>query len=196
MLAAPAAAFAQRVRDEFRASLASSGQLTFDGMLRQVRDAIVREDGQGPLTEALRARYDAALIDEFQDTDDVQWPTFDRVFRRSPKHYLFLIGDPKQAIYRFRGADIQVYSAAKRAVGPFSTMLDNYRSDPGCVQAMNELFRDPPDPFREAAFEYGQVNHKKPARIDRWYCIPSRARWTDRPCSPLRKSSQSSGDHS
>ncbi len=165
LLGIAAASFARRVRADLLEQLSSSGKLTFDSLLRQVRDAIVREQGDGPLTLALRKRYDAALIDEFQDTDDVQWPIFDFVFRRSGRHYLFLIGDPKQAIYRFRGADIQVYSAAKQSIGPFVSMADNYRSDPPCVEALNVVFDSEPDPFQESAFSYERVAPKKPKRL-------------------------------
>ena len=65
-------------------------------------------DGQS-LRDTLRNSIDAALIDEFQDTDPVQFKIFSRLFGQKRDHWLFLIGDPKQSIYRFRGADLEAY---------------------------------------------------------------------------------------
>ena len=71
-------------------------------------------------------RYQAALIDEFQDTDEMQWNIFHRLFAGG-SHYLYLIGDPKQAIYGFRGANINMYQTA---IPPsFNTPEGNFRSD-------------------------------------------------------------------
>jgi ATP-dependent exoDNAse (exonuclease V) beta subunit (contains helicase and exonuclease domains) len=86
----------------------------------------------------------AALVDEFQDTDPVQYQVFSRIYRqeRPAGTALFLIGDPKQAIYSFRGADIFTYIRARRETVPENryTMGTNYRSTPAMVGAVNALF--------------------------------------------------------
>lgn len=96
------------------------------------------------LVEDLRTTYKCALIDEFQDTDTAQWSIFSAMYgvqAGEAKGLVFLIGDPKQAIYEFRGANIHAYLAAKAQSTPeFRRTLDtNYRSDGGLVAAMNEL---------------------------------------------------------
>ncbi len=119
---------------------------SFDDLLHDL-DRALRGDGGDRLADAIRRRYDAVLIDEFQDTDPVQYAIFERLFalasRPDGDGLLFLVGDPKQAIYGFRGADIFAYlGAARRAGEPFS--LDtNRRSTPGLVAAVNTLFRAP-----------------------------------------------------
>ena len=104
-------------------------------------------DGGDHLAEKLRERYQAALIDEFQDTDTLQWRIFGRlagVFATngSPSYPLFLIGDPKQAIYSFRGADLFAYLEAARSVDDAMrwSLFTNRRSTAGLVQAVNTLF--------------------------------------------------------
>ena len=88
----------------------------------------------------------AALIDEFQDTDPVQYQIFHRAFSGG-KSFLFLIGDPKQAIYAFRGADIFTYlEAAKEATRRF-TLGENWRSEAGLVVAVNKIFSAAPQAF-------------------------------------------------
>jgi exodeoxyribonuclease V beta subunit len=84
----------------------------------------------------LQARYRAALIDEFQDTDPVQYSIFRRAFSGGST-FLFLIGDPKQAIYGFRGADIFTYLDASDQASDRFTLGENWRSESGLVTAMN-----------------------------------------------------------
>lgn len=119
--------------------------LFFDDLLLMVRDAL-RENPHGPLPALLRSRYRAALIDEFQDTDAVQYEIFETLFNGSDQR-LFLIGDPKQAIYSFRGADIFTYLRAARRAAAGYTLTRNWRSLPGLVQAVNTLYRLCPAPF-------------------------------------------------
>ena len=93
-------------------------------------------EGSGPrqqtLLAGLRARYKHALIDEFQDTDEVQWSIFRRIFFASPGHVLTVIGDPKQAIYCFRGADVHTYLRARGEIeaagGARLPLTANFRS--------------------------------------------------------------------
>lgn len=122
-------------------------QLSFDDLLGRLHAALVGRDGQ-KLALAIRERYPAALIDEFQDTDPLQLGIFESIYA-APSSSLFLIGDPKQAIYSFRGADVFSYVKAARHTAPerHYTMTTNYRSDPSMVHAVNHLFSSCPHPF-------------------------------------------------
>jgi len=93
--------------------------------------------------QALNMRYRAALVDEFQDTDHVQYEIFKKIFRDKP---FFMIGDPKQAIYRFRGGDIFAYLKAAEDADARYTLQTNYRSQRALLSAMNRIF-DIPNPF-------------------------------------------------
>jgi exodeoxyribonuclease V beta subunit len=121
--------------------------LAFDDMLRRLDDALNRpldEQQARGLREAIGKQYEAALIDEFQDTDPFQYAIFRTAFAGKP---LFLIGDPKQAIYRFRGADIFTYLEARREAGDPWSLTRNWRSESGLVHAVNRLFNRLGDPF-------------------------------------------------
>ena len=107
------------------------------------------------LRHALAAVYKAALIDEFQDTDPIQYAIFDAIFDGEAP--LFLIGDPKQAIYRFRGADIYAYLAASRAAKQRFTLSTSYRSDRKLLDSINTLFGDHRNPFALAPVRYRRV---------------------------------------
>lgn len=117
------------------------GWFDFDDMILGVSHW-VREDET--FVAGLRERYSCALVDEFQDTDGEQWRIFSRVFLESPDHTLYLVGDPKQAIYRFRGADLGTYRRAKEEVsrsGGLIVSLDsNFRSSQPMVAAYNAVF--------------------------------------------------------
>jgi len=118
-----------------------TGTMGYDDVLSQLRDALV-DPGSGAVTDALRSRFSVVLIDEFQDTDRVQWEIFSSLFgSAAPDSTLVLVGDPKQAIYRFRGADISVYLRAvdDGAGSDRYTLTRNWRSDGGAVHAMNTL---------------------------------------------------------
>jgi exodeoxyribonuclease V beta subunit len=94
----------------------------------------------------IRRKYRAVLIDEFQDTDELQVTIFSRMFSDGQRP-LFLIGDPKQAIYGFRGADIFSYLKAARNVAATYTLTENRRAVPGLVTARNPLFSQTEHPF-------------------------------------------------
>ena len=119
-------------------------QFGFADMLARLKEAL-----EGPNGEALRRRivtqYPVALIDEFQDTSPDQYRIFDLLYRvadNDPNGGLFLIGDPKQSIYGFRGADIHSYLAARRATeGRHYQLGTNYRSTSALVDAVNRLFQ-------------------------------------------------------
>ena len=140
------------VQDELERRKSEKGLLSFDDLLRRVARALAAGRGDA-LAGAVRRRYQAALVDEFQDTDDLQYAVFSRLFS-SPQHLLFMIGDPKQAIYGFRGADIFSYlRAAKNADAGF-TLIRNWRSSPGLVQAVNTLFSGSAAPFLFPGIEF------------------------------------------
>ncbi len=113
--------------------------ISFNDLLHQLNRALKSEAGER-VRSFLSSKYDAALIDEFQDTDRVQLDIARSLFGDG-EHYLFYIGDPKQAIYRFRGADIYAYFQATQGGGIRKQVLDkNYRSAPRLVSAVNAIF--------------------------------------------------------
>jgi exodeoxyribonuclease V beta subunit len=109
--------------------------VSFDDLLSNLYRAL---EAHPWLAEALRTRYPAALIDEFQDTDPLQFAIFSRIF--APAGPLFLVGDPKQAIYSFRAADLHTYLAARAAASARYTLAVNQRSTAPIVEACNRFF--------------------------------------------------------
>lgn len=118
---------------------------TFDDLLILMLEALNSSRKQ-QVIETVRNRYSAALIDEFQDTDSIQYAIFNALFE-GKKRTLYLIGDPKQAIYSFRGADIFTYMQAARAADQRFTLGTNYRSDPRLITAVNTVFSGIEAPF-------------------------------------------------
>ncbi|KAE9646786.1 exodeoxyribonuclease V subunit beta [Pseudomonas sp. PB103] len=118
-------------------------EMGFDDMLLRL-DAALQSEGGERLATLIREQFPVALIDEFQDTDPVQYRIFESIYRiedNSPDTGLFLIGDPKQAIYAFRGADIYTYLRARQATtGRLHTLGTNFRSSHGMVKAVNHVF--------------------------------------------------------
>lgn len=143
---------------------ARSGGLSFDSLLSNVRDA-VRSDAQ--LVQDVRGSFKVALIDEFQDTDPVQWEIFSTLFgsgtsssapsaaSKKQTCTLVLVGDPKQAIYSFRGGDVYTYLAATGEASEVLRLGTNQRSDAAAVQAMNALGQQ--QCFGESQIAYQQV---------------------------------------
>ncbi|MEE2672305.1 MAG: exodeoxyribonuclease V subunit beta, partial [Myxococcota bacterium] len=128
--------------------------LFFDDLLQGLRDALAGERGE-QVAEALRLRHPVALIDEFQDTDPIQYEIFRRVWHGSPDQALFLVGDPKQAIYGFRGADLKAYLDARSdAADAVHGLRCNRRADPGLVEALNAVFGSTPAPFGREEIPY------------------------------------------
>ncbi len=114
---------------------------SFDDLLLDLDRALSGEHA-AVLIEAIRQRYSAVLIDEFQDTDPIQYRIFSTITRNSELP-VFLVGDPKQAIYSFRGADIFAYHDARQDAGNCYTLKTNWRSDPKLINAVNMLFKQP-----------------------------------------------------
>jgi exodeoxyribonuclease V beta subunit len=158
---APVARFIQWTRDELPRRKTQRRLQTFDDLLQQVQRAVTDGGPENPLVKALRSRYRAALIDEFQDTDPVQWEIFGTLFRDSSKHRLVLVGDPKQAIYSFRGADVFVYRGARDATPEPNrrTMDVNHRCDGRLVHGLNTLFADRGPVFEVSGIDYHRVCH-------------------------------------
>jgi exodeoxyribonuclease V beta subunit len=115
-------------------------QMGYDDMLMRLDQALHGVSGER-LASTIATQYPVALIDEFQDTDPLQWRIFQRTHADRPDTGLLLIGDPKQAIYGFRGADIHTYLRARRAAqSPTWTLDTNYRSTGALVNAVNHVF--------------------------------------------------------
>jgi exodeoxyribonuclease V beta subunit len=152
--------------------------LSYDDLLTRLRDAVADPARGEQVVAALRDRYRIALIDEFQDTDPVQWDILHRAFRHSDAT-LVLIGDPKQAIYSFRGADVQAYLAAVEAAHDRQTLRTNWRSDGPLLTALDTLFHGAS--FGDDRIGYLQVRpaeHHADARLTgtgaplRLRCVP------------------------
>lgn len=112
-------------------------QQSFNDMIRNVREAVCEKNSA--LKKELQKKYDVAIIDEFQDTNQQQWDIFREVFKND-SHSLIVVGDPKQSIYAFQGADVNVY---ENAIGTFENgykLSHNYRSTDQMIEACNGLF--------------------------------------------------------
>ncbi|WP_295391556.1 exodeoxyribonuclease V subunit beta [uncultured Thiodictyon sp.] len=134
---------ARWVAGRFAVEQARRAQMGFNDLLTRLADALDGPNG-ARLAEIVRRQFPVALIDEFQDTDPVQYRIFDAVYRvadNDPATALVLIGDPKQAIYAFRGADIFTYLQARLAcAGRLYTLRRNFRSTHAMVGAVNRCF--------------------------------------------------------
>jgi|WetSurMetagenome_2_1015567.scaffolds.fasta_scaffold05661_6 exodeoxyribonuclease V beta subunit len=117
---------------------------SFDDLLIDLYHALEKSKEREKLVNVINYKYKAALIDEFQDTDNLQYKIFYQLFE---KKCLFFIGDPKQAIYGFRGADIFSYIEAKKQANSTYTLTTNWRSTPSLIQATNTIFKNHSNPF-------------------------------------------------
>jgi len=142
------------------------GAIDYDDMLAWVWGALESPRG-GALVAALRERYRYAIVDEFQDTDDLQWQILRRIFitgARPP--YLYVIGDPKQAIYAFRGADVFTYRQAREelaAFGPSVPLVENFRSTADMITASNVIL----DQSAAPPFFSGEIRYDNPVKCGR-----------------------------
>ncbi|MDQ6952968.1 MAG: exodeoxyribonuclease V subunit beta [Mariprofundaceae bacterium] len=137
-----------------------SGQLAFDDQLVHLHDAIVKSP---ELCDAIRERFPIAMIDEFQDTDAIQYGIFRHLYHYQEALTLLMIGDPKQAIYSFRGGDIFTYMQAKEHADNHYTLDTNWRSTPAMIAAVNHIFDRHHQPFLYDAIPFYpvQVPNKK-----------------------------------
>ncbi|HVV16051.1 MAG TPA: UvrD-helicase domain-containing protein [Polyangia bacterium] len=145
---AVAALFLPRIAERVAARKRAAGLYDFDDMLALVRDALRGPRG-GELIATLRARFKLAIVDEFQDTDPIQWEIFRTIFADSSAHPIYLVGDPKQSIYGFRGADVATYATACETIAAPDErhhLTRNFRSTPAIVDAYNAILDADADP--------------------------------------------------
>ncbi len=132
---------------QVRASKQVSRQISYQDQLDYTRQALLASGGS-KLASSLRQQYPVAMIDEFQDTDAVQYDIFRLIYFGQNDISLTLIGDPKQAIYSFRGGDIFTYMRARLLPDiELCVLQTNWRSQPGLVSAVNQFFSHREDPF-------------------------------------------------
>jgi exodeoxyribonuclease V beta subunit len=130
--------FAERAREEVARRKRVMRVMDYDDLLTYLRDALTHPQSGEDARSRIRARYKIVLVDEFQDTDPVQWDILERTFHGH--RTLVLIGDPKQAIYAFRGADVVTYLAATEVADAGRTLGRNWRSDWPLVAGLRHLF--------------------------------------------------------
>ena len=127
------------VRKELQSEKDRDGAISYDDIIRDF-DAALRKDDD--LAKMIRSQYLAVFVDEFQDTDRLQYRIFDKCFPKGSPNLFYMIGDPKQAIYGFRGADIYTYLQAKETADDQFTLTKNFRSSPDMIEAVNRMFGD------------------------------------------------------
>ncbi len=132
--------YAVAVRELYAARKATEGICTFDDVIARLRTALADPRTGNLAREHLAGRFPVVLVDEFQDTDPEQWDIIERAFV-TPDRPTILIGDPKQSIYGFRGADLGSYLRARQGAEVF-TMATNHRSDAPLVRGVVDLFGD------------------------------------------------------
>lgn len=171
------------IKDEMALRKAKNNIMFFDDLLLKVHSAL-QESGSEDFARMIRGRYKAALVDEFQDTDPVQFAIFQTVFGGG-KGTVFFIGDPKQAIYSFRGADIFAYMKAASVVSGRYSIAENWRSEPSLVKAVNTLFSERENPFvfedisfapvkaaSDKTYEFFTFEGRREAPLQ-WWFVPS-----------------------
>ncbi|AZT82088.1 exodeoxyribonuclease V subunit beta [Marinobacter sp. NP-4(2019)] len=146
---------AQRLESEKQ----KRSEMGFDDLLTRLDDALHGPRGE-QLAATIRRQFPVALIDEFQDTDPVQYRIFNRVYQvadNDPHTCMLMIGDPKQAIYGFRGADIHTYLEARKGARERTyTLGRNFRSAEAMVKAVNRVFEHGDQNSRDGAFLFGK----------------------------------------
>ena len=117
---------------------------SFNDMIRNVRNAVMVENS--PLVRSLRQKFRYAIIDEFQDTNALQWDIFKKIFVEADdgQHHILVVGDPKQSIYSFQGADLNIYENAISEIGHGKALTTNWRSSNVMIEACNTLFETSP----------------------------------------------------
>ncbi len=151
---------AHEVRQLYDQAKQQQSAFDFQDLLQRLHTALHADQGQ--MAAAIRAQYPVALVDEFQDTDPWQYESLDRIHDRqavTDDNALIMIGDPKQAIYSFRGADLRTYihardSALAHDPQALHSLDSNFRSTPALVRALNHVFGQASQPFHS---EWGQI---------------------------------------
>ena len=147
-----------------QASKSQSAQFDFSDLLQRLHTALQQADGR--MAQAVRDQYPVALVDEFQDTDPWQCGSLERVYAGQAGTCWVMIGDPKQAIYGFRGADLKTYLQARDQAlienpQAVHVLSHNHRSTPALVSAVNHVFGHHPQPF--AQLDYPRVLAARPS---------------------------------
>ncbi len=137
-------AFVLQIDERVRAIKERRGQLTFADLISRLHDALHDPETGPALGASIRRQFAVAVIDEFQDTDPHQYAIFRTAFQDRP---LYFVGDPKQAIYAFRGADVHAYLGAQADADRRFTLGTNWRSTAGLVEAVNRVFERPARAF-------------------------------------------------
>lgn len=162
------------IRARYAQEKQALSRVTFDDMLNNL-DVALQGQNASRLAQVIRMQYPVALIDEFQDTDPVQYRIFSNIYGNADNVGFFMIGDPKQAIYAFRGADIFTYLKAHKTTQNHHTLDTNFRSTKSLVNAINLLFEQA-DKQEKGAF-YFKKNEQNPlpflkvnakGRADNW----------------------------
>jgi exodeoxyribonuclease V beta subunit len=147
------------IAERFEQEQRRLAQMGFDDMLKRLDAALQGPSGER-LAEVIRTQFPVAMIDEFQDTDPLQYRIFDSIYRVASNDQdtaLLLIGDPKQAIYSFRGADIHTYLQARRnTAGRHENLDTNYRSSQSMVDAVNRVFELAETRRAQGAFRFAR----------------------------------------
>ena len=147
--------FCEWARAELRRRKTDRQVQSFDDMLTRLDEALRGERGS-ELRKSLRERFPVALVDEFQDTDPVQYSIFSQIYRGSDAS-VFFIGDPKQAIYGFRGADVFTYLEAAKVANRRHTLGQNWRSEAKLVNGVSAIFSRRTDSFVIESIELSPV---------------------------------------
>lgn len=192
----------ERLRARREALLQKRQQYAYDDLITQVVRGLEGESS-AELIELLRKEYPVALVDEFQDTDSQQWKIFSTLYpeyapENFPELALYLIGDPKQAIYGFRGGDVHAYLAAKRETASHWNLPENFRSRPGLLGAVETLFDEGgANAFREQDIRFYPVRaggivqeqdfllQGKPAPAMQLALLPEYLDWQKQKAAPL-----------
>lgn len=166
---------AYAVGEAYKAAKTQRAAFDFSDLLQNLHHAVMADDGR--LATAIRQQYPVALVDEFQDTDPWQYGTLNRIYAPdacNEGNALVMIGDPKQAIYSFRGADLGTYLQARNDAqttnnDALHTLTGNHRSSVGLVKAVNHVFMQTEQPFASAqgeiAFVEVSAQGKEPALV-------------------------------
>jgi exodeoxyribonuclease V beta subunit len=154
---------AHEVGAAYRQAKARLAQFDFSDLLQNLYHALQAKDGR--LAEAIRQQFPLALVDEFQDTDPWQYGALSKIYgepQGTPQDTgLIMIGDPKQAIYSFRGADLATYLSARAQAQAIHTLSGNFRSTEGLVAVVNHVFARAAQPFGDVSYEpVTACNHK------------------------------------
>ncbi|MDY3922162.1 MAG: UvrD-helicase domain-containing protein [Hallerella porci] len=151
---------------------------TFNDMILNVYDQCEKENSE--LVKTLQKTYQYAIIDEFQDTNLLQWGIFSKVFLNVPEHAIWVVGDPKQSIYAFQGANLNVYNAAVNQIHEGASLSNNYRSTKAMIDACNLLFQVEKSSEAVFHFTFEKSNYPKKPKA-----TTKNATWNGRELKPL-----------